>query len=198
MRKIQRIYWIIFYRVIFKINRIAFGKGMRICNSIYLNIGKKSTLKIGDNFGFSSGGGYNPLARNIRGSIELENSSILKIGNNVGISSACIWVYDFIEIRDYVKIGADCIIMDSDAHSLNFQDRRSSISDRPNARKKGIIICEDVLIGTRCTILKGVTIGARSIIGSGSVVTRDIPEDEIWAGNPVTFIRKLNHSNNDL
>ena len=44
----------------------------------------------------------------------------------------------------------------------------------------------------RCIILKGVTVGARSVIGSGSIVTKSIPSDCIAAGNPCKVIRLLN------
>lgn len=89
------------------------------------------------NFGFSSGGGYNPLARNIKGAIEMESNSSLFIGDNVGISSSCLWVYDFLKIGNNVKIGGDCIIMDSDTHSINYIERRNGRTDRPNAKKSG-------------------------------------------------------------
>ena len=46
-------------------------------------------------------------------------------------------------------------------------------------------------MGTHTIILKGVTVGAKSIIGAGSVVTKSIPDGEIWAGNPAHFIRKI-------
>lgn len=54
-----------------------------------------------------------------------------------------------------------------------------------------IVIEDDVLIGTRCIILKGVTIGARSIIAAGSVVTKSIPADCIAGGNPAKVIRRM-------
>jgi len=47
-------------------------------------------------------------------------------------------------------------------------------------------------IGSGSTILCGVTIGAGAMIGAGSVVTRSVPEGEIWAGNPARFFRKVN------
>ena len=53
------------------------------------------------------------------------------------------------------------------------------------------MIEDDVLIGTRCIILKGVTIGARSVIGSGSVVTKSIPPDCIAAGNPCKVVKSI-------
>lgn len=52
------------------------------------------------------------------------------------------------------------------------------------------MIGDDVFIGTNCIILKGVTIGARSIIAAGSVVTKSIPADCIAGGNPAKIIRR--------
>jgi acetyltransferase-like isoleucine patch superfamily enzyme len=54
-----------------------------------------------------------------------------------------------------------------------------------------LTIGNHVNIGGNCTILKGVTIGARSIIGAGSVVTKSIPADCIAAGNPCKIIREM-------
>jgi len=56
---------------------------------------------------------------------------------------------------------------------------------------KPITIGDDVWIGGSSVICPGVTIGSRAIIGAGSVVTKDIPEDVIAAGNPCKVIRKL-------
>ena len=54
-----------------------------------------------------------------------------------------------------------------------------------------VVIEDDVWIGAHCIILKGVTIGARSIIGAGSVVTKSIPADCVAAGNPCRVIKNL-------
>ena len=78
--------------------------------------------------------------------------------------------------------------MDSDCHSLNYLDRREGSIDQKNKRCKGIVIENDVLVGAYTIILKGVHIGARSVIGAGSVVTKDIPADCIAAGNPCKVI----------
>ena len=56
---------------------------------------------------------------------------------------------------------------------------------------KPVIIKDGAFIGADGIILKGVTIGKKSVIGAGSVVTKSVPDGEIWAGNPAKFIRKL-------
>jgi maltose O-acetyltransferase len=67
------------------------------------------------------------------------------------------------------------------------------------ARRKGleagkpVVIGSDVWVGGGAIICPGVTIGSRSVIGAGSVVTRDIPEDMFAAGNPCRVIRPLEH-----
>ena len=53
------------------------------------------------------------------------------------------------------------------------------------------MIGDDVRVGGGAIICPGVTIGARSIIGAGSVVTNEIPEDVLAAGNPCRVIRRL-------
>ena len=40
-------------------------------------------------------------------------------------------------------------------------------------------------------MLKGVTIGENSVVGAGSVVTHDVPKNEVWAGNPARFVKKI-------
>lgn len=187
-----RKFWVAFNRMKLKFLHIQYGKNFRMFNNIYIQLGNNSKVVVGDNFTFSSGAGHNPLARNIKGEIKLENNAQLIVGDNVGISSACLWIYKSLIIGSRSKIGGDCIIIDSDAHSLNYLERRNGETDRPRAKSKGIVIEEDVLIGARCIILKGVTIGARSIVGAGSVVTKDIPADCIAAGNPAKVIKIIN------
>jgi acetyltransferase-like isoleucine patch superfamily enzyme len=50
---------------------------------------------------------------------------------------------------------------------------------------------EKASIGSNSTILCGITIGQNAIIGAGSVVTKDVPSNQIWAGNPARFLRKM-------
>ncbi len=91
-------------------------------------------------------------------------------------------------IGDRVTIGANCTIIDTDFHPLDPQERQL----HPNAtRTDPVVIEDDVSIGMNCLVLKGVTIGQCSMIGAGSVVTRDVPPGVIAAGNPACVVRKL-------
>ena len=57
-----------------------------------------------------------------------------------------------------------------------------------------VVIEDNVFIGAHTTILKGVKIGKNSIIGSCSLVSKEIPPNEVWGGNPAKFIKKINSS----
>lgn len=171
---------------------ISFGKNLIVQGDLYLKTGVDFKAEIGDNCYFKSGRGLNPLSRNIKTSIQIEEGASLIIGNQCGFSSVCLWSHQSILIGNNVNIGADTIVLDSDAHSLSFLDRREDELDFKNKINKPIVIGDDVLIGTRCIILKGVHIGARTVIGSGSIVVSDIPEDCIAAGNPAKVIRRIN------
>ena len=162
-------------------------------NRMIIKISKKSKVRIGKNVSIISGGEYNPLSSNIQSAIYVMDNATLTIGNNVGISSSQLWCADNIEIRDNVKIGANCIILDNDCHSTDYRDRRNRLTDALNIHSKPIVIEDDVLVGTRSIILKGVRIGARSVIGSGSIVTKDIPSDSIAGGNPCRVIKKIDN-----
>ena len=82
--------------------------------------------------------------------------------------------------------------MDTDCHCVNYLSRRDPKIDGPQCGSSPIVIEDDAFIGMNCIILKGVTIGSRSIIAAGSVVTRSIPADCIAGGNPARVIRNLN------
>lgn len=162
----------------------------KLVGPFYIRIKGNGKIRIGKGFSNSSGFCFNPISRNIRTALFVENNAELIIGHHVGISGSCFWAHSSITIGNNVNIGADSVLIDSDCHSLDFSVRRTS-QDQKEKKNKPIVIEDDVLIGARSIILKGVTIGARSIIGAGSVVTKSVPADEIWAGNPAVFIKKL-------
>ena len=105
------------------------------------------------------------------------------------MSSTRMWVHDSVAIGDNVKFGAYVLIIDTDAHPLDYLARRTS---NDGTKFAPIVIEDDVWVGAHSIILKGVTIGARSIIGAGSVVVRSIPADCVAAGNPCKVIKIRN------
>lgn len=175
------------------------GKRVEIHGHIYLDIHPESKVRIGDDFIFTSGECINPLCRHQRGCIVAERpNSIIEIGHHVGMSSPCLWAKERITIGNYVNIGGDCIIMDSDAHNLDWRVRDSGemfapvvSMDNHTAKCAPIVIKDHVLIGAKSIILKGVTIGEGSVIGAGSVVVKDIPANCIAAGNPCKVIKRM-------
>lgn len=116
----------------------------------------------------------------------------LIIGNYVGISGAYICSTNSIKIGDYVNIGVGAKIYDTDFHPINYRERRKNPGfDLNKIQHAPIFIEDDVWIGANAIILKGVTIGKKSIIAAGSVVTRDIPANTIAAGNPARVIKSI-------
>jgi acetyltransferase-like isoleucine patch superfamily enzyme len=78
---------------------------------------------------------------------------------------------------------------DYDGHPIDPVLRR--FSSAPPEEIRPVMIGDDVWIGRHATILKGVTIGDRSIVGAGAVVTRSVPPDVVVAGNPARVVRSL-------
>ena len=178
-RKIREFLFKYYNRLLFYLAGVDYGKNLNVYTGITLKKYKGAEVVIGDGFCFFSGSAINPISRNIKGCIFVNNNAKLHIGNDVGISSACIWCDESIEIGHHVRIGGDCLILDTDCHSLDYMDRRTIEEDRKQTRTKPVVIGDDVLIG------------ARAVIGAGSVVSQDIPENSIAAGNPCKVIRSI-------
>lgn len=202
-RKLHTFIFKLFSRCYFLINLVRFrlygikhGVHLRVVGIPYLQLHATSRVEIGDYFTFTNGRGSNPLARNIRGCIKADSNATIIIGDNVGISSGVIRAKSSIKIGNNVKIGAGTTLIDTDSHSLDWRIRSCNeflmeSKDSSEAKTSPIEIGDDVLIGFGCIILKGVKVGNRSIIGAGSVVTKDIPSDVIAAGNPCKVIRRI-------
>lgn len=200
-RFLRKLFYIRWNRLVLRlaIGKKNLGKRADIHGYIYLDIHPKSSVWIGDDFIFTSGECINPLCRNQRGCIVTERAeSVIEIGHHVGMSSPCLWAKERITIGNFVNIGGNCIIMDSDAHNLDWRIRDSQEMIAPKvsldshtAKCAPIVIGDHVLIGAHSIILKGVTIGQGTVIGAGSVVVKDIPANCIAAGNPCKVITML-------
>ena len=109
----------------------------------------------------------------------------IELGERVFFNFNCI-VLDVCRVRigDYTLIGPAVQIY-TPMHPFNAEQRRREEFGKP------IDIGSDVWIGGGAIILPGVQIGSRSVIGAGSVVTRDVPDDVFAAGNPCRVIRQI-------
>jgi acetyltransferase-like isoleucine patch superfamily enzyme len=108
-------------------------------------------------------------------------NAIIEIGNNCGLSGTIIGAFKYIKIGNNVRCGANTFIFDGDFH----------LEDKRIGEPKEVIIEDNVWLGINTIIMKGVTIGANSIIGANSVVTSSIPANVIAAGNPCKIIKYL-------
>ena len=107
------------------------------------------------------------------------------IGDQVGFS-----------VGRSIVIGSDCLIAggahfsDNDGHPFDYIERMNHKAPKLEDVRE-VRIGNNVWIGGQSLILKGVTIGDRAIVGSRSVVTKDVPPDSVVAGNPARLIRTL-------
>ena len=178
-----------FAHLVLFLNGVVVGKGLRVRGFMKVLITRRGKVLIGKNFKVNSGNKFNVIGRQQKTTLWVEGS--LTIGDSVGISSTAIICNHSITIGNHVTIGGNTVIYDTDFHSLDPKVRKSE-NDHVNAKKKPVIIMDNVFIGAHTTILKGVSIGENSIIGACSVITKNIPPNEIWAGNPARLIRKIN------
>lgn len=107
------------------------------------------------------------------------------------------------EIRSAIRVGDHCLIasgvhiQDHDGHPLDALARRAG-KQIGAEQVAEVNIGDDVWIGSHAMILKGVTIGQRSVVGARSVVTKDVPPNVIVAGNPARVVRELDGGQTDF
>lgn len=176
---------------LFSVNHVSYRQNF-ITNGVpIIGVHRFGRMTIGSHFRMNNGILHNQIGRNQRCIFKVEKNGILEIGNNVNISSTAIVCCEKITIKDNVKIGGNVTIYDTDFHSLEISERTKMNEDLSLRVNKPIVIEKNVFIGAHCTILKGVRIGEGAIIGAGSIVTKDVPSNEIWGGNPAKIIRKV-------
>jgi acetyltransferase-like isoleucine patch superfamily enzyme len=176
-------------RILFAGAGVPWGRGWRFYGVPILQKHRGSTLLIGDGLQLRSIpqsnalGPFHPVILSTR-----RAGARLVIGRGFGMTGGTICAEESITIGDDVWVGGNCTITDTDFHPLRLEDRLARPLDGATAPVR---IEDGAFIGMQSLILKGVTIGARSVIGAGSVVTRDIPPGVIAAGNPARVIRPL-------
>lgn len=113
------------------------------------------------------------------GKLEIGDDTFVNNGTSLSAST-------HIKIGSRVNIAPHCTIIDNDFHGTDDRDGPPKMAP--------IVLEDDVWLGTRVIVLKGVTIGKGSVIASGSVVTKDIPPGVIAAGVPAKVLRRVDGS----
>ena len=152
-------------------------------------------ITFGNKLFINSGLKYNPIGGQTFTSIVVDKGGVLELKENVGISNSSIYCNLKITIEKNVLIGGNCKIYDTDFHSIHIDERMKC--PEIGAKSSPIKINKGVFIGAGSTVLKGVTIGENSVIGASSLVSKNIPPNEIWGGNPIVFIKKITKKKND-
>ncbi len=164
---------------------VKIGTHCRFMGNMKFNVANGGKIIIGEGCRFVSKETYNNMGINHRcifsATPALIDACELIIGKDCGFSGTSIWCFHKIIIGNQVRCGANTTIMDGDAH----------LNDKRTSPPKPIVIEDNVFLGANVIVKKGVTIGANSVIGMNSIVTKDIPANSVAVGIPCRVIRKL-------
>jgi acetyltransferase-like isoleucine patch superfamily enzyme len=161
-------------------NKIRMGKTITIGDNVEINALSRQGITLGNNVSI-----HRNTIIECTGVIR-ELGEGLVIGNNVGIAQNC-----FIQVRGKVTLGNNIMFGPNvSIFSENHGYERTDITmlEQPTTRK-GVVIEDDVWLGTRCVILDGVTIGKGSIVAAGAIVNATVPPYSIVAGVPAKIIK---------
>ena len=133
--------------------------------------------------------------------------NVFQYGGKIIIGEHCylgdhsrIWSGESVTIGNFVQISHNVNIMDTNAHELEAVERADRFVDLVNGKgweNKGSVITAPVIIKDyawiclNATVLKGVTIGKGAIVGANALVTKDVPDYALVAGNPAVIIKEL-------
>lgn len=162
------------------------GHGLMVTGPIDLCLDPQSKVSIGQACRIHSGFRWNPVGGFRRMGLWVGPNGDLAIGDRVALSNSTIVSMSRVSIGDDVFIGGGCQIYDTDFHQIQPERRLRNAGAVGTA---AITVGHRAFIGGHVTVLKGVKVGEAAVIGAASVVTKDVPAGQIWAGSPARFIR---------
>lgn len=174
-----RFFW---HEPLFRSQCESVGPGLRLEKLPYLGgsgrivLGRGVTISGQISVGFNTRGAGRP---------EFVVGDRTFIGHKCGFNVA-----ESVRIGSHCYLAAGCTVVDQDGHPIDAADRRGGLPTPPEGIAP-VVIEDDVWLGFGVTVLKGVTIGARSVVAAGSVVTKSVPPDSVAAGNPARVVRHL-------
>lgn len=165
------------------LKNMSFGKWVKLEDYVYLSAFGKGQIRIGNNSGI---GAHSRLVI----SMSFNNlGKYIHIGDNVGIGE-----FAYLGGAGGLEIGNDCIIGQYlSCHPENHNYDNPELPYRlQGVNRKGIKIGSNCWIGSKVSILDGVTIGDNCIIAAGAVVNKNMPSNSIIAGVPAKVIKAVN------
>jgi acetyltransferase-like isoleucine patch superfamily enzyme len=174
------------WKIIAMLRGFKAGSGTRISWQTLIHK-PRGRLEIGDNCIISC-----------RFSFDRPDASIL-IGDRCFIGASHFVSADCIQVEDDVVISWGVTVVDHNSHAIHSSDRLADVANHARGEKDWssvtrakVVLERGCWIGFNAIILKGVTIGKGAVIAAGSVVTKDVPANTIFGGNPAKLIRKIN------
>lgn len=168
------------------------GKGFRTSGRCSFKARTAHSIEIARNVALLGGWRSNRVGLSNPVLLQTFGEGIIEIGGNSGGSGVVISSRSHIRIGRNVNLGGNVRIFDHDFHALEFEKRRLPFKDQePFVRSSPVSIGDDVFVGSNAIILKGTSIGPRTLVAAGSVVFQgDYPADSILYGNPATIRKK--------
>lgn len=165
---------------------VRVGQGLSVTGQI--RCFNRGQFELGNNVKINSSSDNNFVGGDRRTSFWIGKAGHLVLENNVSISALTIVAMQSVTIRKNTFIGGGCDIYDTDFHEIDSYDR---LVRTGNIKTAPVDIGANVFVGSHSIILKGVIVGEGAVVGAGSLVTRDIPPYEIWAGRSAWKIKVL-------
>lgn len=175
-------------RLLFRLNGIRFGKGLRAVGVPAVNVSLGGRAEIGERFTIRTGL-HDTEVGSAGSRIRVGPKGVLRIGNRVGMSNATVVCEESVEIGDDVLLGGGVQIFDTNFHSTDAAVRASGCETRADVRTAPVRIGSRVFVGANALICKGARIGDEAVVAAGSVVVCDVPAGETWGGNPARRIK---------
>lgn len=170
---------------------VELGVGIRFYGMPIITMAKGSRIRIGDRVVLCSDSRFTDLGVNHPVVLRtLRTGAEIFIGNDVGMSGGTICAAILVSIGNECLLGANVTIADTDFHPIKPDSRRFNRNEN-DIKSARVIVGNNVFLGTGCLILKGVDIGANSIVAANSTVVKSLSLNEIAAGNPAKKVKSI-------
>jgi acetyltransferase-like isoleucine patch superfamily enzyme len=162
------------------------GPGLRVRGPLRLHCHRTARIRIGARCRIQSGFAGNPVGGSHRMAFWVGPGASLTVGDGVGLSNSTIVCLRSVSIEDGALLGGDSKVYDTDFHSID-PERRTKPGN-PGARSAPVRIGRRAFVGGHSILLKGTSVGEGAVVGAGSVLRKEVPDHQIWAGNPARFL----------